>query len=134
MIWKHGKNFLKAISYNMNKNNAVMIYPEAHVWNYYTKIRDFNSSVFKYPIKENVPTFVVTTTFRKWKMNRPRIVMYVDGPFFADEKLNMKEKMEDLKKKVCNAMNERAKENELEFIKYVKKKEGEYDKSDVLWK
>lgn len=128
------RNFLSAISYNISKKRVVMMYPEAHVWNYYTKIRDFSSNVFKYPLRENAPTFAVTTTYKKWKKDRPRIVMYIDGPFYANEELNQKEKMEDLKKKVCNAMNERAKENELEFIKYVKKKEGEYDKSNVLWK
>lgn len=110
------------------------MYPEAHVWNYYTKIRDFSPNVFKYPLRENVPTFAVTTTYKKWKKDRPRIVMYIDGPFYANENLNQKEKMEDLKRQVYNAMNERTKENEVEYIKYVEKKEVEYDKSNVLWK
>ena len=37
------KNFLDCISYNVKQNKSIVIYPEAHIWPYYTKIRDFKS-------------------------------------------------------------------------------------------
>ena len=120
-----GKNFINAISYYIKRKNVIVIYPEAHVWNYYTKIRPFKAHTFKYPIKENVPTFAVTTTYRKWKKNRPRIVIYIDGPFYADNSLDNKLKKEDLRNKVYNCMVNRSKNNNIEFIKYIK--DGEKD-------
>lgn len=128
------KNFIKSISHNISKKRVIMIYPEAHVWNYYTRIRNFDSSTFKYPVKEKVPTFSVTTTYQKWKKNKPRIVMYIDGPFYPNNNLNQKEKCEELKKQVYDAMNKRSKLNNVEHIKYIKKEGIENDKFDVLWK
>ena len=48
---KASKNFFKAIKYYINKNRVIAIYPEAHVWPFYTKIRNYKSVSFKYPIE-----------------------------------------------------------------------------------
>ena len=45
------KNFLNAIKQKINKGYAITIYPEAHIWPYYTKIRPFKDVSFKYPIQ-----------------------------------------------------------------------------------
>lgn len=113
-----GRNFISAISSYLRKNNVIMIYPEAHVWSYYTKIRNFSSSTFKYPIKENMPTFAMTITYKKRKFGAPRIIAYIDGPFFAKDGFNIKEKQEDLKTKVYDTMKKRALNNDVEYIKY----------------
>lgn len=115
-----GKNFVNAISTHIKKNKVIMFYPEAHVWSYYTKIRNFDSSTFKYPVSENAPTFAMTITYKKRKVLSPRIIAYIDGPFYPKEGLNNKEKREDLRNQVFKAMNERAKNSDIEFIKYVK--------------
>lgn len=118
-----GKNFINAISKHIKNNNVVMFYPEAHVWSYYTKIRNFDSNTFKYPINEDAPAFAMTITYKKRKMISPRIIAYIDGPFYPDKNLNNKEKKEDLRNKIYNIMNERAKNSDIEFVKY--KKVGE---------
>ena len=115
-----GKNFVNAISSHIKNGKVVMFYPEAHVWSYYTKIRNFDYSTFKYPITENAPTFVMTITYKKRKILSPRIIAYIDGPFFPKEGLNNRDKREDLRNQVFKAMNERIKNNDIEFIKYVK--------------
>ena len=43
------KNFLEAIKYRINKKSSITIYPEAHIWPYYTKIRPFKSVSFFFP-------------------------------------------------------------------------------------
>ena len=115
-----GKNFVNAISTYIQQGKVIMIYPEAHVWSYYTKIRNFDASTFKYPITENAPTFSMTITYKKRKLFSPRIIAYIDGPFFPKKGLNNKEKREDLRNQVFNAMKERAKNSDIEFIEYVK--------------
>ena len=88
-----GKNFIKAINKRIDEKSVIAIYPEAHVWKYYTKIRPFKDSSFKYPAQKNIPVFSLTITYQKWgNKKRPRIVAYVDGPFTVDEDISIAEK------------------------------------------
>lgn len=115
------KNFINAVKNKIKRGKSIAIYPEAHVWQYYTGIRNFKSDAFRYPVELGVPTFSLTITYQKWgKRRRPKIVGYIDGPFFAEEKLKKVEQKEDLRDKVYGVMCERAKSNTVEIIKYSK--------------
>lgn len=119
------RNFIKAIQRRIKENHAVVIYPEAHIWPYYTKIRPFVDTSFHYPINLNVPAFCFTNTYQKRKgSDKPNIVTYIDGPFYADKNLPLKEQKKDLKDKVYNCMCERAKNSNFIKIKYIKKDEN----------
>ena len=116
------KNFLSCIDTLINNKAAITIYPEAHIWPYYTKIRNFKSVSFKYPIELNVPTFCMTNTYiKRGNSDKINIVTYIDGPFFPDKKLNKQEQKEDLRNKVYNQMVKRSKNSNVEYIKYIKK-------------
>ncbi len=116
------RNFMKQIKNRYEKGSGITIYPEAHIWPYYTKIRNFKDVSFKYPIDLNAPCFAITNTYQKRKNGKPQIISYVDGPFFPDDKIsNIKERQKDLRNQVYNAMCERAKNNNIEVIKYIKK-------------
>lgn len=115
------KKFLKEIELRIKNKNSITIYPEAHIWPYYTKIRNFKSVSFKYPVNLNVPTFCLTNTYQKYKKDKIQIVSYIDGPFYADNLKTKKEKVENLRNKVYNCMVERSKNNNIEHIKYVYK-------------
>lgn len=67
---KASKNFFKAIKYHISKNRVIAIYPEAHVWPYYTKIRNYKSVSFKYPIELDKPVYSFTTTYQKFENNK----------------------------------------------------------------
>lgn len=118
------KKFMNAITECIENKNFVAIYPEAHVWDYYTKIREFKEESFRYPAKLDVPTYAITTTYRKRKNKNPRIVTFVDGPFYADENKTYAEQKLELRDKILEVMNERAKTNDVEYIKYIKKGES----------
>ena len=120
------KNFLEVIEKRIKDGNSVTIFPEAHIWPYYTKIRPFKTVSFKYPVQLNVPTFSVTNTYQSYGKNndKVRIVTYVDGPFFPDDECKtMKEKQQNLRDKVYKKMVERSQNSNIEVIKYVKKEE-----------
>ena len=116
------KNFLEVIKEKINKGYSITIYPEAHIWPYYTKIRPFRDVSFKYPVELNKPAFCITNTYQAYgkNKNKIKIVSYIDGPFFADDNLNKKEKQKDLRDKVYNTMVERSKNSNIEHIKYIK--------------
>ena len=121
------KNFLEAIKYYINKKkNVITIYPEAHVWPYYTKIRPYNSTSFKYPVELNKPSYCFTTTYQRVNnKNRCKIVIYIDGPFYPNQGLNKKQAQEELKEKILETMNKRSKNSNYEKIEYIKKNIGE---------
>ncbi|MBO5397378.1 MAG: 1-acyl-sn-glycerol-3-phosphate acyltransferase [Clostridia bacterium] len=116
------ENFLKHIKYRIEKGNAVTIFPEAHIWPYYTKIRPFIDGSFKYAVDLNVPAFAITNTYKAYgKDNKKvKIVTYVDGPFFPDASLERHEARKGLRDKVYEVMCERSKNSDIEVIEYIK--------------
>ena len=61
------KNFFYAIEKTIKDKHSITIYPEAHIWPYYTKIRNFKSVSFKYPVELNAEAFCITNTYQKNK-------------------------------------------------------------------
>ena len=115
------KNFISAIETRIAEGCAITIYPEAHIWPYYTEIRPFKDVSFSYPVKSDAPVFCFTNTYQKRRFGKkPRIVTYVDGPFFADKSLSSRERKAELRERVYQKMCERAKNSNLVMIKYIK--------------
>ena len=115
------KNFLNIIKYRIEKKSSITIYPEAHIWPYYTKIRNFKDVSFKYPVELKMPAFCITNTYQNRGNDKIKIVSYIDGPFYINESLNKKEQQKDLRDRIYNQMVERSKNSNIEFIKYIKK-------------
>ena len=102
-------HFTDCLDYHINKGHRVLIYPEAHIWPYYNDIRHFKSVSFKYPVNQNVPIFTSTTTFKQRKGNKkPKPIIYLDGPFYPDETLPVRERINDLAQRAYEAMCYRA--------------------------
>lgn len=120
------KNFYQAIECVLKKNNPILIYPEAHLWPYYTKIRNFSSTSFRYPVKFNKPVFTFTTIYTKKNFSKkPNIDIYVDGPFYPNNKLNEKQAQQELCTKIFQTLNMRASLSNYEYVNYIKR--GEHD-------
>ena len=117
------KNFLEEIQTKIKNKNTITIYPEAHIWPYYTKIRQFKDVSFKYPVQLNVPVFCMTNTYQKYgkNQNKIQIVTYIDGPFISNKNLGKKEQQKDLRDRVYNCMVERSKNSNIEYVQYIKK-------------
>ncbi len=116
------KNFMRVIKTRHNQGSPIVIYPEAKIWPYYTKIRGFSEKSFAYPVDYDAPTFCFTNTFTKRKFRRiPKVTVWVDGPFFADKEKSKAEQKQELRDKVYKAMEERSKMSNYEYIKYIKK-------------
>lgn len=118
----HGaKEFNAAVECRIANGHPVVIFPEAHVWEYYTDIRPFPDTSFKFPIKFNKPSFSMTVTYRKSKIfKRPVMTAFIDGPFYADGN-SLKEKSENLRNQIFDAMRIRSAESNFNYIEYIKK-------------
>ena len=117
------RNFLRAVDRRIDEGHAVVIYPEAHIWPFYTEIRPFPDDSFHYPVKKNVPCFCFTNTYQKRRWSKkPKIVTYIDGPFFPDISLPKREQRAALRDRVYEAMQQRAKSSTVKWIRYEKEK------------
>lgn len=116
------KNFYLAMEHFLKMKEPIVIYPEAHLWPYYTKIRPYSALSFRYPITYNKPVFTFTTTYKLKKPGKkPKTTIYVDGPFFPDLSLSNKDAQKKLRDQVYNQMLTRAKESDYEFLTYKKR-------------
>lgn len=101
--------FLEALEKRTVQRAAVVIYPEAHIWPYYTGIRPFSAMSFAYPVRFDEPVFCFTNTFHRRRLTTlPRVTTYVDGPFYPDRSLPPREQAQDLRDRVYAAMCRRA--------------------------
>ena len=115
------KEMLECINHRIAKNKGfITIYPEAHIWPYYTGIRDFKAGSFSYPCYTDTPVFAMTNCYQKKLIGKhPKVVTFVDGPFYPDKNLPMKERKEKLRKQCYDTM---VKENSTySYIVYEKK-------------
>lgn len=116
------KRLFDAISTRAKEGNAIIIYPEAHVWPYYTKIRPYDTTSFAFPVRDNLPIFTATTTFTSRKFRKkPRVTIYIDGPFSAPEELNKHEKSTYLRDKALRSMEQNSGRSTAKYINYKKR-------------
>ncbi|MBQ8451609.1 MAG: hypothetical protein IJ538_02405 [Clostridia bacterium] len=122
------RKFVEAMDWYHDHGYNLSIYPEAHCWPYYTKIRPFKSSSFMYPVKHNSPVIVTVTTYSKPKKEdrAPRPVIHVSKPFYPDSSLPKKEAEQKLRDEVYAYMVETTeKYSTYEHIKYVQVENNE---------
>lgn len=117
------KKFHAAVDYRLKHGCPVTVYPEAHLWPYATKIRKFphGDRSFVYCVRNHVPCFALTTTYRKSKKKgdeRPRMDLWIDGPFWPDPKKSDAENQAMLAGQVYESMLKYSKRNSYEYFQY----------------
>lgn len=116
------RNFAHAIETRVREGRALVIYPEAHIWPYYTGIRPFPDDAFSYPIRLGAPVYCFTNTYQARRRGRGvRIVTYIDGPFYPDSALRGAAQRRELRDRVFAKMTERSRLNTVEVIHYERK-------------
>ncbi len=117
------KKFLKALEYRLNQRALLMIYPEAHIWPFYTKIRPFDEGSFKYAALFDKPVYALTNCYQKRRFSRkPKLTTFIDGPFYPKEEWNTIQNAQYLRDLVYQAMVERTeKYSTYEYVKYVQR-------------
>lgn len=116
------KKFTEAVSKRIKQHAAVVIYPEGHLWPYYTKIRPLALAAFHYPVTTKAPSFVATTTYKKRRFGKkPKVTIYLDGPFYPKADLKRKEAAKQLQYEIQKTMERRAKHSTYSYITYKKK-------------
>ena len=123
------KAFNAAVDKRLAQKKVLVVYPEAHVWPYYTGIRKFpaGDKSFKYAERNGLPVYTMTTTYHRRKDKKrgdlPRMEVYVDGPFWPDKGLSSEENRAMLARKAYDSMVKYSQKNTYEYFEYIKKTE-----------
>ncbi|MCM1025493.1 MAG: hypothetical protein NC432_03620 [Roseburia sp.] len=114
------KHFRKAVEEKIRRGFSITIYPEAHIWPYYTGIRPFSAVSFRYPAELGCPVYALTNTYhrRRGRGEKAAIRTFIDGPFYPDESLLPRERRRELRDRVYRCMTERSRESDYEYIRY----------------
>ncbi|BDR59820.1 lysophospholipid acyltransferase family protein [Lactobacillus xylocopicola] len=116
---KQSGKLISAVTQVIQAKKTVVIYPEAHVWPYYTKIRPFTKTSMHFPVALHAPSFTMTTTYSRLHLGkRPRITVYIDGPFYPDRHLDKKQAQVQLHTQISAAMQRRAHLSNYQYYTY----------------
>ena len=111
--------FQRAMNARLDQHQRVFIYPEAHVWPYYTKIRPFPVGAFHYPVAADLPSYSMTIIYQKGRLlSRPKQVVYFDGPFMPDKSLPRKQRQQKLHDQIHAQMVTRSHQSNVSFMTY----------------
>ena len=117
------QRFSEVLKTRVSQGAAICIYPEAHIWPYYTHIRPFRAGSFAYPADCGVPAvpYVVTYRERRWfKRLHPCITVQIGAPIFPDSSVPNRKERHRLRDAAFAFMNETAERTEQpEYIRYV---------------
>lgn len=107
----------------IEQKRAVIVFPEAHIWKYYNKIRTLRPATFRFAAKLNAPVLPVTTTWRKphWPFKKPRMTLNVGEPIFYDPEQSLSSKCRYLAATCQQIMNDISNvPDNYEYIRYTK--------------
>lgn len=123
---KQKEEMLDCVNTRIREHRIVAIYPEAHIWPYYTGIRPYTPAAFFYPVHEGAPVYAMTNCYQKEKFSkRPKVLTFMDGPYYADRSLPPMKQKEKLRDQCYEAMRKRSSENSTyEYITYVRQKKS----------
>lgn len=109
---QQSREMTNCIHGHIRQGDLITIYPEAHIWPFYTGIRPFPAASFGYPARDGAPVYAMTSCYQKRRIgNRPKVVTYLDGPFYADETLPLPQRKQALRDACLKAMERRAAES-----------------------
>lgn len=106
------KPFMNTLETAYRSGRDIAIFPEAHIWPYYTGVRPFPATSFAYPIKLHAPVFAYFVAYSEPKglgrIRRAKATVYVSAPFYPDDTLPHKEAQQKLRDEVYAFMADMA--------------------------
>lgn len=103
---------------------CIGIFPEAHIWPYYTGIRPLQPISFRYPVAWNVPAVAMVVTYHRHGgllrfIKTPARKLHISEPMYPREDLSPREAQRELCQRVQDYMERTVKQySTYEYISY----------------
>lgn len=113
-----------AVGYYVNKKHQfLVVYPEMHIWPYYTKIRHFDPTTLLYPATHPAPIVPAVTVWKKRGGNKkPKQIVKFGKPIYPDATIDPNQNKDILFAQLYQAMDELSRsEEQYSYIQYIKK-------------
>lgn len=98
------KNLKRAVNKIIDNKKVMLVFPEAHIWPYYTKVRPFPITSFKFPASTNAPVVPVAVCYKRklffGDLRKPKSVVYIGDPIYPKSELRPRENAIYLRDKV----------------------------------
>lgn len=117
------KKLKEAIEKRIREGSCVAIFPEAHIWPYFTGVRPFAETSFLYPASLDVPVVGMALVYRKSRIpfrKKPSRTLLLSDPIYPKKNLSEKENALYLRDRVYEFLLASSKKNEVEYIHYEK--------------
>ena len=118
------KQFMRMIDRKLAAGNAVVVMPEAHIWPYYTGVRDFPKTSFSYAAKNRVPAVPMSVTYRRprgpfkaWM--KPRVNITIGQPIPFDASRSAAENAQAMRDQTYQFMCENARKDNVALYEYI---------------
>lgn len=122
--------FSDAVKQRYKEDSCVAIYPEAHIWPYYTGIRPFPPTSFLYPAELGAPVVAMVTRYRERKgrgnkLKKPARTVILSDPIYPKLGLTVRQSQLDLHRRVAEFMYECAGlPGNFEYVEYRQREAG----------
>lgn len=125
------KQFVQAVDH-FHKDCNITIYPEAHIWPYFTGVRPFSDASFGYAVKHNSPVFAFFTAYTAPKgflscFRKANMTVYISDPFYPDTSLSPRQARAKLRDQVYAFMVEKSALSDYEVYKYISRSQEQKD-------
>lgn len=103
---KNRTHFIKEIDKGLHNGKIIHFYPEAALWTYCERIRNFKNGAFDFAVRNNVPAVPMVITFRKPKGLRKIFKRKKDVTLTILEPIYPKNNDKSLKERITNLKDE----------------------------
>lgn len=120
--------FAEALERRAEAGACIGIYPEAHVWPYYTGVRPFKAASFRYPARSGRPVVAMAATYRPrrllfWSL-RPAMTVTFSEPMYPEPGLSPRQTQEELRRRVYEFLvKETSRPGNVAYIQYLPREE-----------
>ena len=113
--------FLRALETRAAEGALIAVYPEAHIWPYYTGVRPFSDASFAYPVHFGCPVVACAVTYRRRLLPflPPALTLTLSDPILPNPDAAPGEERRRLRDQVYRFLCQQAKRNQVRYYDYV---------------
>jgi 1-acyl-sn-glycerol-3-phosphate acyltransferase len=102
------RQFMETVRRRCGEGGCIAVYPEAHIWPYYTGVRPFPATSFRYAAEMGVPVVAMAVVYRKSRLFKtPARTVTLSDPIYAAPDSSIREAQEVFYQRVSDFLTEK---------------------------